>query len=140
MRSLSLLALASALLAADRVPLEEVDPTLIKPKAVVVRSESLPAIREAPIPAARNLPHAYHDQAKQSLSGAEVVVDRRSGRLGEASYSLLAYRSQPTGRDYQLSACVVRGAQAWRLELSIDEARFDAGLLMLLQRIRQLGG
>lgn len=129
--------------AAEIVPLDEVDPTLERRRSTVVRHEVLPAIREAPIPAARNLPHSYHDQVRESLQaaspGLEIVVDRRSGLLGQARYSLLAYRSRPTGHDYQLSACVVRGEQAWRLELAVDEARFDAALLAMLQRIRQLG-
>ena len=137
------LGVAAGAPAAEVVPLDEVDPTLGGRKTVVVSQESLPPIREAPIPAARNLPHAYHDQARATLHGTrpqlEVVVDRRSGLLGAARYSLLAYRSQPTGRDYQLTACVVRDTQAWRLELAVDEARFDAGLLAMLQRIRQLG-
>lgn len=140
---LSLICCTCLLGAAELVPLDEVDPTLVRRSTVTVHSEELPAIREAPLAVNRLLPQAYHDQAKTTLRGShpqlQVVVDRRSGQLGQARYSLLAYRSSPTGLDHQLTACVVRGERAWRLELAIDDQRFDAGLLLMLQRIHQLG-
>jgi hypothetical protein len=141
---LTLLCVTCLLGAAEVVPLEEVDPTMVRRQPMVVmQSEQLPAIQEAPLAVPRGLPQTYHDQATATLRGThpelQVLVDRRSGQLGQAQYSLLAYRSAPTGSAHQLTACVLRGNRAWRLELAIDDQRFDIALLLMLQRINQLG-
>jgi hypothetical protein len=102
-----------------------------------------PAIQPAAF--SRVLPHTFVDQALESIPhtspGAQVLVSRRTGRLGAIDYGLIVYRPSPTADSVLIEGVAVDvGAtpQAWDFATTCSLGSWPEGLLRTLEAVSQL--
>jgi hypothetical protein len=95
-------------------------------------------------PISRNLPHALHDQALESLKilypQHQLLVARRSAVLGPVEYALVAYR-QTLGADtiqIAATAVVLSSAQAWSVDATCTTGQLPEALVSMMEILANL--
>jgi len=94
-----------------------------------------------PTPFSRILPHAFHDQAMESLPLVfpEHVLhaSRRSGQVGEVLYALVCFQETKASARVTIQAVAVHGESAWRVDGSAPGSCSDA-VLRALEEVAKL--
>jgi hypothetical protein len=100
------------------------------------------AMRVRPIVAHRGLPHAFHDQAVESIRAtapqARFVERLRAETLGAITYAVVAWKQDARATHVNVDAAVVSGRRAWAFELSAPVAGYPAARAGLLERMQAL--
>ena len=104
------------------------------------KGNCIPAIET--IGHSRNLPHAYYDQAMNSLPELypqhELTASRRLSRLGTVTYSLVVYKKKPSAHLVQIEGAAERYPNAWRFRAACPEDSLVEGLITTLEMISTL--
>ena len=111
-------------------------------ETLVVPLDAGVEMRVSPLQFNRWLPHAYYDQAIESLPAIHkdltVIANRRLGYVGDVAYSLIVYRSSAESEQVILSGAVQYTDKAWHIEVACTEDQYGDVMMQVLEAISQL--
>jgi ABC-2 type transport system ATP-binding protein len=100
------------------------------------------SVRVRPIRSNRTLPHAFYDQAVESVSalnpGAVFLERERAGQHGPLLYAVVAWKASPDADRVEIDAVVVSGLHAWSVEIGTPASRYDAARSRLEEELARL--
>ena len=90
----------------------------------------------------RWLPHAYYDQALDSINSIypenRILAKRRYGSVGNVRYSLIAYKDADESLEVKVKGVVVKQRLAWIFDTKVAEFKFNETMILILERISKL--
>ncbi len=93
----------------------------------------------------RVLPHAFYDQAMESIPSiypnAVIVAERRIGSFAGNNYplySLIGYKESMDLEDVTISGVVTGMDRAWSFTIKVSESSYANTLLLILENIADL--
>lgn len=105
--------------------------------AITHAEESNSAFRS--IPYSRILPHAFIDQAKESLPklhpNYEILFEQRSSILADATYSLIVYKEDQSTDIVRIEGAVVKYPNAWIFSLISPKGKVIEAVVSTMEQI-----
>lgn len=96
-------------------------------------------------PYGRTVPHVFYDQAITSVPllypDAVIVEARRSDRVGNVDYSLVAFKSSASSGTIEIDGLAgsASNGRAWSFRSVVSEANWSGLLSCVVERVRGLG-
>lgn len=90
----------------------------------------------------RILPHAYIDQAKESLSnqypGLQVLFVNRSSQIADATYSIIVYQEKENTKWLYIEGAVVKYPNAWIFNVKCPKENAIEKIVAIMEQIAVL--
>jgi hypothetical protein len=85
------------------------------------------------------LPHAFIDQAKESIPklhpNYEILFEQRSSILADATYSLIVYKEDQSNDIVRIEGAVVKNSNAWLFSLIAQKGKVIEGVVSTMEQI-----